>query len=184
MYGVKDIDKALFKGALKYILVFAFSMLCILVSAIMQLVYGVKMSNNNMTERDKGAGIYFITIGVISILFSVFLLLVSWYGYQSKDIPMPWIIIFSLYSLLVFASSIVQIIYGLKIKNNKIEEDDEDAGKFLISLGSINIAMMFIFILGGSLLYIIYSKKAWTLVKDTMKDSNIDRLYGEKFGNK
>lgn len=127
--------------------------LSILASSIMQIIYGIKINGNDIDEGDKGAGIFFIIIGVLSILFSG---LLGYVAYANVESMMPKYvrIIMAVYALLVFASSFVLIIYGNKIRKLDIEDEDDPAGRFMISLGTINIIVVMMFI--AFVLYYVY----------------------------
>lgn len=126
------------------LIVFIFSALTILATSIMQMIYGAKINSNEMTEEDRGAGIFFITMGVISALFAMF---IGYVCYSIRDkVPMYVLLIVGLYALFILASGTVQIIYGNKIHKNTIDENDEHAGRFLISVGSINVVLLMLIV--------------------------------------
>jgi uncharacterized membrane protein len=125
--------------------------LFILASSIVQIIYGTKIKNNTITEKDKTAGTFIVVLGCFAILVSLVLGANAYFG-DYKQVAIK--ILLGVLSLFIMASGIMQVVYGAKIRNNNIAEKDKHAGGYIMSLGIMSI--LTIFIIAG-LAYYFYS---------------------------
>lgn len=133
----------------------------VMLSGIIQLVYGKKIQDDNITEKDKRGGQFMIFLGAFVILLALFYGLGTVMSDALKDLGVSKNSILTVKALLgvalltVIGSSVLQIIYGSKINKNTISEEDDKGGITLIVTGSINLVMVVALVV---LLYMMYKK--------------------------
>jgi uncharacterized membrane protein len=137
-----------------FIIVGSFITLVVL-SGIIQLVYGKKIQMNEIKEKDKRGGQFMIFLGSFVALLTLFMGMTLFGGEEkiSKKVDLMIKSSVGVILLTVLISAILQIVYGSKINKNNLSEDDEKHGITLIVSGSVNLIMIALFCLT---LYIVY----------------------------
>lgn len=99
--------------------------------------YGNKIKDKQITKDDEKAGQFILVFGIMGLIINLITSIL--FGYKWTETSMIDRMLKLLFIVFNLASSVISIIYGLKIYTNNITADDIKAGEFIVTLGSMSV---------------------------------------------